>query len=192
MDVPASTPVTPAYTFPVRENKRPFPVENRPLDGHLQDFHALSSYLCQWQPNEFLDAISDFHLLVYLSRMDMLPIKDTMPELLEAIRQRDVDAVNLWKTQEVWRTLETLIAASSSSGPGGFHSMGHNDDAMMGGGGAGSSSSGGNGHPGTSSGGGGSGGGGSSNSSEATWTCNHCTFINPGDMQNCDMCSLPR
>lgn len=176
VDVPATAPVTPTYTFTVRQDRRPFPVENRPLDGHLQDFHALSAYLSQWQPNEFPEAMADFHLLVYLARMDMLPIKAAMPELLDGLRRKDVDAVNQWRSQEVWRTLETLIAASSASGS-------HMDDfgGMGGGGGAGGVGAGGSGASGMDVGGGG-----------AEWTCNHCTYINAGDMQSCDMCSLPR
>lgn len=166
VDVPATTPLTPTYTFTVREDRRRFPVENRPLDGHLQDFHALSSHLSQWAPHEFPEAINDFHLLVYLARMDMLPIKAAMPELLEGLRRKDMEAVNQWRSQEVWRTLETLIAAGS-----GMDAM--SSDAM--GGDAG-----------------GTGVGMDVAGNNVEWTCNHCTFINAGDMQSCDMCSLPR
>lgn len=177
VDVPATAPVTPTYFFTVREDRRRFPVENRPLDGHLQDFHALSSYLSQWQPHEFADAINDFHLLIYLARMDMLPVKAAMQELLDGLRRKDVDAVNQWRGQEVWRTLETLIAASSASGS-------HMDDYQA----LGGSSAG------MAGGGGGSGGSGIdvAGANNAEWTCDHCTYINAGDMQSCDMCSLPR
>lgn len=24
------------------------------------------------------------------------------------------------------------------------------------------------------------------------WTCNHCTFINRGELNSCEMCGLPR
>lgn len=24
------------------------------------------------------------------------------------------------------------------------------------------------------------------------WTCPHCTFLNPSELTNCDMCNLPR
>uniref|UniRef100_A0A1B0CAK0 RanBP2-type domain-containing protein n=1 Tax=Lutzomyia longipalpis TaxID=7200 RepID=A0A1B0CAK0_LUTLO len=160
VDVPASSPLVPTFTFTVREDKRPFPVENRLLDGHLQDFTALSSYLSQWRPEEFLDAISDFHLLVYLARMDMLPMRAAMAPLLMAVRQKNATAADEWRTQEVWRTLETLIAASSSAAGG-------TEQYQAPGGAAGADAS-------------------------VSWTCSHCTFINPGDIQNCEMCSLPR
>lgn len=55
VDVPASTPVTPMYTFTVRDDKQTFPVENRYLDGHLQDFNALSAYISNWASNDFLE-----------------------------------------------------------------------------------------------------------------------------------------
>lgn len=55
VDIPASTPLVPVYTFTARNDKATFPVENRLLDGHLQDFNALSAYLSKWEPNEFLE-----------------------------------------------------------------------------------------------------------------------------------------
>lgn len=115
VDIPASTPRTPIYNFTARDDRKNFPVENRLLDGQLQDFHSLSQYLAQWKPEEFLEAVSDFHLLCYLSRMDALPMRDSMSSLLEAIRNKDTELAFEWKNQEIWRTLESLITASSSS-----------------------------------------------------------------------------
>lgn len=115
VDVPASTPLTPIYTFTARETKEMFPVENRFIDGQLQDFNALSAYISKWAPNEFLEAISDFHLLLYLYFMDMLPMKSAMGPLLEAVRAKNYAAAVKWKEHEVWSTLETLITASSSA-----------------------------------------------------------------------------
>lgn len=66
----------------------------------------------------FPQAVSDFHFLLYLSRMDMLPIKPIIGDLLQAIRRQDAAAVQLWKAHEVWSTLETLITASSSNTSG--------------------------------------------------------------------------
>lgn len=63
----------------------------------------------------FVKAVSDFHLLLYLSRMDMLPMKSSMTSLLEAVRTKNSALADEWKQQDVWTTLETLITASSSS-----------------------------------------------------------------------------
>lgn len=65
VDVPASTPLIPIYTFTVRDDKNMFPVENRYLDGHLQDFNALSSYISNWAPNEFLEVSAANNLQGY-------------------------------------------------------------------------------------------------------------------------------
>lgn len=94
-----------------------FPVENRLVDGQLQDFHALSNYLSQFSPNEFLTAMNDFHLLLYIATMDMLPMKDYMGPLLEALRNKDSDAATEWSRSEHWATVEQLIAASNTSPP---------------------------------------------------------------------------
>uniref|UniRef100_A0A8D8B3G5 Nuclear protein localization protein 4 homolog n=1 Tax=Culex pipiens TaxID=7175 RepID=A0A8D8B3G5_CULPI len=121
VDVPASTPVVPLYTFHERKDvSQYFPVENRLIDGHIQDFSALSDYLARSRSMDFLDAMSDFHLLLFLYRMDMLPMKAQMGPLLEAVRAKDKTIANEWKNQEVWRTLEQLISAYS-----------HNDDSSM-------------------------------------------------------------
>lgn len=132
VDVPASTPMTPIYTFTARELKDMFPVENRYIDGQLQDFNALSTYISKWTSGQFLEAISDFHLLVYLYFMDMLPMKSAMGPLLEAVRTKNYAAALQWKEQEVWSTLETLITASSSaSGSVGKHNKFYLNNLFM-------------------------------------------------------------
>lgn len=113
MDVPASTPVTPQYTFNSDPSKQPFPVENRMVDGHIQDFNALSTYLSQFAFNEFFTAINDFHLILYIATMDMLPMREFMGPLLEALKNKDREAANEWSRSEHWATVEQLIAASS-------------------------------------------------------------------------------
>lgn len=114
MEVPATTPVTPVYTFTASNVNESFPIENRYLEGHLQDFGALSAYLSRWDANDFLDAISDFHLLIYLYKMDVVPIKEHMKTLIDAVRTKNKELAYQFKSEENWRTLETLIAASSS------------------------------------------------------------------------------
>lgn len=118
VEVPATTPVTPVYTFTASNVNESFPIENRYLEGHLQDFGALSAYLSRWDANDFLDAISDFHLLIYLYKMDVVPIKEHMKTLIDAVRTKNKELAYQFKSEENWRTLETLIAASSSGSSG--------------------------------------------------------------------------
>lgn len=75
LDVPASTPLTPLNTFTSIKDITKFPVENRLIDGHFQDFDSLCKYLRQFTPSQFYESISDFHLLLYIATMDMLPMK---------------------------------------------------------------------------------------------------------------------
>lgn len=114
VDVPATTPLQQQFTFTQYDRRQPFPVENRYLDGHLQDFNALSTYLSQWENEEYLQAMSDFHLLVYLYRMDMLPMRQHIKPLLEAVHTKNSSMAYNFKKEEVWKVLESLIQASSS------------------------------------------------------------------------------
>lgn len=41
----------------------------------LQDFNTLIHYMEQFPPSKFFEAVSDFHLLMYLATTDMLPLK---------------------------------------------------------------------------------------------------------------------
>lgn len=75
LDVPASTPLTPLNTFTSINGISKFPVENRLIDGHIQDFDSLSKYLRQFTPLQFRESIADFHLLLYIATMEMLPMK---------------------------------------------------------------------------------------------------------------------
>lgn len=168
LDVPASTPMNPYFTFNSDTSKRHFPVENRMVDGHIQDFNSLSSYLSQFTPQEFLTAISDFHLLVYIATMDMLPMKDYMDPLLFAITTQNSEQALEWSHSEHWATVEQLIAASNTSPPNSrpgsvAAEVGPNDA-----------------RPGPHSG------------AEPLWTCPFCTFLNSSELNVCDMCSLPR
>lgn len=52
LDVPTSSPLIPLYTFPSRQHR--FPIENRLLDKHLQDFATFHSYMQMYQSRDFL------------------------------------------------------------------------------------------------------------------------------------------
>lgn len=53
----------------------PLNIKNRMVQGHLQDFGTLSSYMHQFSDDQFLLAMSDLHVLLYIATMDMLPLK---------------------------------------------------------------------------------------------------------------------
>ncbi|XP_060521215.1 nuclear protein localization protein 4 homolog [Cylas formicarius] len=162
VDVPASSPVNPQYTFNTDTSKQPFPVENRLIDGHIQDFNALSTYLSQFAFDEFYNSINDFHLLVYVATMDMLPMRDYLDPLLDALRRKDRAAAIEWSRSDHWATLEQLIAASSPppSRPGSVAS------------GSISAST--------------------NTSSGQKWTCSRCTFLNDADRHSCAICYQSR
>jgi len=45
--------------------------------------------------------------------MDMLPMKEYLSPLLDALKKKDKTAATEWSRSEQWATLEQLIAASS-------------------------------------------------------------------------------
>lgn len=47
----------------------------RMIEGQIQEFNSLCSYMQQFNPDQFLEAMSDFHLLIFIATMDMLPMK---------------------------------------------------------------------------------------------------------------------
>lgn len=181
LDVPASTPVTPNYTFNMDPAKQPFPVENRLVDGHIQDFNALNQYLSQFATGEFFTAINDFHLLLYIATMDMLPMKEYMGPLLEALKAKDENGAEEWSRSEHWATIEQLIAASSPP-PSRYVFFSSSSllvnwpkiDVCF--------------RPGSVA----SGSVGAVAGAPGNWTCPHCTFLNTSEVSNCEMCSLPR
>lgn len=47
----------------------------RLIDGQIQEFSSLCSYMQQFSKEQFLEAVSDFHLLIFIATMDMFPMK---------------------------------------------------------------------------------------------------------------------
>ncbi|XP_012147507.1 nuclear protein localization 4 isoform X1 [Megachile rotundata] len=181
VDVPASTPLTPQFTFYVSDNITPFPIENRLVDGQVQEFSSLCSYMQQFNQDEFLEAVSDFHLLLFIATMDMLPMKDHMTPLLEAVRSKDKEKAIEWARSEHWATVEQLISATTATT---LHSSQSSLDSnsrmsspvLVGESGIGVGT-----EP-------------MANPppNQTLWTCSHCTFLNAADFAMCEMCGLPR
>jgi len=107
IDVPVATPNTPVLKF----NSKGFPTENRPMEGHLQDFPALASLRQKYSNHQQLpEFFKDFHLLLYLATQTVHPLdRGTMAPLLKAIRDGKDEEIYQWAESSHWHTLEALI-----------------------------------------------------------------------------------
>ena len=102
IDIPVAAPTSPVQSF-----RNGFPVENRPMEGHLQDFAALASY--RKQHSNLPDFFRDFHLLVYLGTQTVHPLEDELLPLLSALRDEQNEKVFAWSESSHWHTIEMLI-----------------------------------------------------------------------------------
>ena len=106
IDVPVATPLEPIYSF----NSAGFPTENRPMEGHLQDFAALANLRKNFDHKRLPDFFKDFHLLIYLATQTVHPLdRVTMAPLLRAIREDKIEEIYQWVETSHWHTLEALI-----------------------------------------------------------------------------------
>uniref|UniRef100_A0A665WUN1 Nuclear protein localization protein 4 homolog n=1 Tax=Echeneis naucrates TaxID=173247 RepID=A0A665WUN1_ECHNA len=102
-------PKDPQYTFCSTQR---FPIENRDILGETQDFHSLATYLSQCTTAAFLDIVSDFHLLLFLVTNEVMPLRDSIGLLLDAVRTSNEDLAQTWKKSEQWATIEQLCSKS--------------------------------------------------------------------------------
>lgn len=120
---------------------------------------------------KFKTFFSQFHLFNYLFYFFFF--KNHMAPLLEAIRTGDRQKANEWARSEHWATVEQLISATSQSEISSKHTTFENH--LSGSSSTGSLS-----------------GMSASGTTNNSWTCSHCTFLNRAETGVCDMCSLPR
>ncbi|XP_074647602.1 nuclear protein localization protein 4 homolog [Tubulanus polymorphus] len=168
VDLPAAFPMEQKFTFTGGIAEKHFPVGNREDIGTMQDFNAFASYMHQFAPDRFLEAVSDFNLLLYMSTCDMLPLKEHMAGLLEAVKNKDEALAHHWSKTEEWQTCVQLmdhIQAPSPPLSRGTSFTGPNASPLP---------------PIGATGGG------------ALWTCAHCTFLNQPNRTACEMCTLPK
>uniref|UniRef100_A0A3P9MJL3 Nuclear protein localization protein 4 homolog n=1 Tax=Oryzias latipes TaxID=8090 RepID=A0A3P9MJL3_ORYLA len=120
IDITTTFPKDPQYTFTSTQR---FPIENRDILGETQDFHSLATYLSQCSSSSFLDIVSDFHLLLFLVTNEVMPLRDSIGLLLDAVKTSNEDLAQTWKKSEQWATIEQLCSTvggqpSSSLGYG--------------------------------------------------------------------------
>ncbi|KAF7489280.1 Nuclear protein localization protein 4 -like protein [Sarcoptes scabiei] len=162
IDVPVSAPIEQSYLFNSISTAKGFPIENRLIEGHLQDFNALLQYMKQFSKDQFLEAMMDFHLLIYLLSMETVSLHDSIRELLPILKAKDKQKALKWSQKENWSTVEELIRAHSDD----FHTNDHQQSTsqMIS----------------------------TSSSSTNKWSCNYCTFENEARDSTCEMCTLPK
>ena len=107
-EVPAAFPKDHQYTFP-GGNGDPFPIANREELGEIQDFHSFAEYVKRQPRSNFLNALSDLHLLIFMVTSDMLPLKHSLDMLFEAIKTTDENKAYEWSKNEQWATVEEMI-----------------------------------------------------------------------------------
>ncbi|CAG03056.1 unnamed protein product, partial [Tetraodon nigroviridis] len=103
------------------ESSRPVTLE--PL---LNNFHSLSTYLSQCTSTSFLEIVSDFHLLLFLVTNEVMPLRDSIGLLLDAVRTSNEDLAQTWKKFEEWATIEQLCSTvgGQPSSSLGYEAMG--------------------------------------------------------------------
>jgi hypothetical protein len=94
-------------------DKKHFPVENRMLESSLQDFNSFAQYMNQFRSAEFLLAISDIHVLVFMAQNEIMPMREVLGPLYEAIKFKDENAAREWTYFEHWENMKALIQATT-------------------------------------------------------------------------------
>jgi len=114
IDVPVSSPLLPLATFSILgSDRKNFPVENRLLESSLQDFNSFAQYMAQFRSAEFLTAVSDLHVLVFMATLDIMPLRDFLGPLYDAIRTANVEAAREWSYLDHWSQMQALIQATT-------------------------------------------------------------------------------
>eukprot|EP00092_Neocalanus_flemingeri_P040162 GFUD01043747.1.p1 GENE.GFUD01043747.1~~GFUD01043747.1.p1 ORF type:complete len:562 (+),score=130.40 GFUD01043747.1:53-1738(+) len=114
IDVPVSSPLQPLATFAILEGDRKhFAVGNRLLESSLQDFNSFAQYMSQFRSAEFLTAVSDLHVLIFMATLDIMPLRDFLGPLYEAIRTANVEAAREWSYLDHWSQMQALIQATT-------------------------------------------------------------------------------
>jgi len=165
-DMSVAFPKEQIYTFAALNNtNNPFPSCNRENLGELQDLSTLASYMSQYTEEQFLQAVSDFNVLYFLCNCDVLPLREHMAPLLEAVKTSNVANALQWSHGEQWSTMQHLLQASAPS-PTSLGATGRSESFV-----------GANASPLPPIG--------------STWQCAHCTYINASP-DTCAMCGLPK
>lgn len=74
-----------------------------------QDFNAFARYIRQFPGDRFLEACSNFHLLLFMATCEILPLHASFDSLLTCVRQKDASRLSAWCEGEEWQTVLQLL-----------------------------------------------------------------------------------
>lgn len=116
LDVPAAFAIEAQYTC--SKPGSGFVIENREALGDLQNTTAIGSYFEKSSPEEFVQTLSDFHLLLYLAKMDGFQSGSIMGDLLVAVREQNNHKALEWSHNSAWMQLQQEMHHQASASPG--------------------------------------------------------------------------
>nr|CAD2186585.1 unnamed protein product [Meloidogyne enterolobii] len=189
VDVPCGVRKVLNYTFPRGKEGKEFPVENRSEIGQTQELNDISKYFNSFKfPDQFLEMASNFHFLLFLYTNNFVPFsKEEIKNLAQIVVKKDENEAKKWLQESTnFATLIMLIGEIGREIPRTkiktttTTSQTNNNVVAGGVGAAGGSSSGNNNNE------------ASGQQQQPEWTCKHCTMLNPENLVDCSMCSLPR
>ncbi|CAJ0587181.1 unnamed protein product, partial [Mesorhabditis spiculigera] len=119
VDVPAGMPKDPEGTFHVGGSE--FAIENRTIIGEIQGGPNLAEYQEGAMEKDMMDAVTNFHFLLFLMTNDLVKFSDDeVRSLCESIRQQNAHKVIDWGANtENWNTLVALSHHHKEMGGGG-------------------------------------------------------------------------
>lgn len=120
VDLPAAFAKEPNYKFRDNSTKTVFSVENRSEIGETQDFNSLNNYLKQFPSNhnKFLEAMSDFHVLIFLATNNTVHFNDALDKIIEAILNKNAQKANEWSRTPEWLTVEEFFKEGGARSTG--------------------------------------------------------------------------
>eukprot|EP00124_Ichthyophonus_hoferi_P003546 Ihof_evm7s312 gene=Ihof_evmTU7s312 len=111
VNVASGSPQAPSPLFhSALPGTQSFAIENRSAIGEVQAFSDLSSHLAK--APTFLAAMSDFHLLLFLSTNTEFDLGNDLAGLCQALATQDSGLANLWRQQPGWQHVEMLMAGT--------------------------------------------------------------------------------
>ncbi|KAJ1921607.1 nuclear protein localization protein 4 [Tieghemiomyces parasiticus] len=179
---------TVTHGFPDQPDPRfitpePFPIGNRPTQGHVSEATLVRHLIPKSSTADDTSSpvaavpgqLSDFHLLTHIANLHLLG-KDELALLARVATTRDPVTYAQLEATSGWQNLATLLREAAGTPSDGSARNGGGAESEFAKSAAEAAAT--------------SGGGGFDRGED--WICRHCTYHNPSMLSECEMCLLPR